>query len=189
MKVGYIRVSTNSQNMDRQNTLMEEKGIERIFDDTSSGKNADRQGLKDMLEFVRNNDEVHIESLSRLGRSLRDLLNIVSTLNDKGVHLISHKESIDSSTSSGRLQMGILMVLCEYEREIMLERQAEGIAEAKKAGKYKGRKRIDVSATFEKVYNDVKNGLITTKRACELLGVSYQTYKRRVKEYEGRYLS
>ncbi len=140
-----------------------------------------------MLQFVREGDTVIVESYSRMTRSTRDLLDIVETLKNKGVEFISKKEAIDTTTPAGKLMLTVFAGLYQFERECMLERQAEGIKEAKKAGKYKGRKRIEVDKrVFKPIYDDWKAGKITAIRAQKILGLTAPTFYRRVKEYEGK---
>ena len=185
MNIGYIRVSTDSQNTIRQEELMRELGVEKLFTDHASGKNAARSGLQAMLQFVREGDTVIVESYSRLARSTRDLLDILETLRGKGVGFISRKEAIDTSTPAGRLMLTIFGGLYQFERECMLERQAEGIAAAKKAGKYKGRKPIAVDMVqFKQLYTRWKAGDITAVYMRRRLGLSSPTFYRRVREYE-----
>jgi DNA invertase Pin-like site-specific DNA recombinase len=113
----------------------------------------------------------------------------VETLKDKGVEFISKKESIDTATPAGRLMLTIFAGLYQFERECTLERQKEGIKEAKKAGKYKGRKRIDIhERLFKDVYEDWKAGKLTAVNAQKLLKLTAPTFYRRVKEYECRSL-
>ncbi len=108
MKVGYIRVSTVEQNEIRQNVLMEEKGIDKLFIDKCSGKDTNRPKLKELMEFVREGDTVYIESFSRLARSTTDLLSLVESLKDRDVSLVSCKESLDTSTPQGKLMLTML---------------------------------------------------------------------------------
>ena len=138
--IGYVRVSTQEQQEDRQLTIMEEYKVEKVFSEKLSGKNTERQELKRMIEYVREGDTLVIESYSRLARSTRDLVLIVEQLNAKDVNLISSKENIDTNTPQGRFMFTIFAGLAEFERECTLQRQAEGIAEARKKGLYKGRK-------------------------------------------------
>ena len=185
MKVGYVRVSTAEQNTIRQETLMEELGVDKVFIDRASGKNTARQQLQEMLAFVRVGDTVIVESYSRLARSTRDLLDIVETLKGKGVEFVSKKESIDTCTPAGRLMLTMFAGLYQFERECMLERQAEGIAEAKKAGKYKGRKPLDIDAgKWKKLYDEWKAGRITAVTMQKAMGLTAPTFYRRVKAYE-----
>lgn len=185
MKVGYIRISTEEQNTIRQDVLMKELGVNKVFTDKASGKNTARKGLQEMLGYVREGDTVVVESYSRMARSTRDLLDIVDTLKEKGVNFISKKEAIDTTTPAGRLMLTIFAGLYQFERECTMERQAEGIKEAKKAGKYKGRKPIAVDMVkFNELYTDWKAGNMTAVRMQKLLGLTPPTFYRRVKEFE-----
>jgi DNA invertase Pin-like site-specific DNA recombinase len=185
MKVGYIRVSTEEQNEARQEVLMDQLGVEKVFKDKLSGKNTDRPELKAMLNFMRDGDVLVVESYSRLARSTVDLLKIIDELDEKGIGFISHKENIDTTTPQGRLMLTIFAGIYEFERECMLQRQKEGIAIAKAQGKYKGRKPIEVDQTaFETVYTEWKNGKIKAVEAMKKLNLSKPTFYRKVKEYE-----
>ena len=157
MKVGYVRISTKDQNTARQDVLMEELGVEKIYTDKLSGKNTDRQELHKMMDFVREGDVVIVESFSRFARNTRDLLDLTAALTEKGVQFISKKESIDTSTPAGKLMLTMFAALAEFERETLLERQAEGIAIAKAEGRMTGRPQKAVD-TFETVYWEVKAG-------------------------------
>jgi len=185
VKIGYVRVSTADQNTVRQEVLMQELGVEKIFIDRASGKDAARQELKNMLSFVREGDTVITESYSRIARSTKDLLEILEIFKNKNVEFISRKEAIDTTTPAGRLMVTIFAGLYQFERECMLERQAEGIREAKKAGKYKGRKPITVDAKrFKALYAEWKAGKITAVYMRKQLGLTAPTFYRRVKDYE-----
>ena len=142
MKLFYCRVSTQEQNTARQIELAHNLGIDDkyIFTDKQSGKNAERAELKRMIEFAREGDTVYCESISRIARNTKDLLNIVETLKQKGVEFVSQKENIDTTTPQGEFMLTVFAALAKLERDCILEKQAEGIAEAKKRGVYKGRK-------------------------------------------------
>ena len=183
MKVGYVRVSTIDQNPARQEALLNEMGVEKIFMDKSSGKDIDRTNFKKMMAFIRDGDELIIESFSRISRDLKDLLRIVEALEKKGVQLISAKESIDTRTPQGKLMLNIFGALSQFERETILERQREGIALAKAAGKYKGRKPIEVGDTFFHITKMWQNGQITLTEALKTTGLSKTTYFRKCKKY------
>ena len=137
MLVGYIRVSTQEQNTVRQEVLLESLGVEILFIDKASGKNAERPELIRMMEFVRQGDTIVVESISRFARNTRDLLELVERLTAKGVEFVSKKESIDTSSPTGKFMLTVFGAVAELERAYILERQKEGIAVAKAKGIYK----------------------------------------------------
>lgn len=181
MNIGYVRVSTEEQNTIRQEVLMKELGVEKIFMDKASGKNAQREELKKMMDFARQGDTVICESISRFARNTKDLLDLIEKLNSKNVIFVSKKESIDTNTPTGKFMLTVFGAFAELEREYILQRQREGIAEAKKQGKYKGRKRIE-HPEFQNVVQRWKKGDMTAKKAMELLGMKKNTFYRRVRE-------
>jgi len=183
MTIGYCRISTPGQNVGRQEVLMRELGVERVFIDVASGKNADRPQLRELLDFVREGDTVTVSDISRFARNTRDLLDLVERLTAKGVDFISKKESIDTTTPTGKFMLTVFGAVASLERESLLVRQAEGIALAKAQGKYKGRKRIECP-NFTKVYNQWMAKDITAVRAMELLGMTPSTFYRRVRELQ-----
>lgn len=188
MRIGYVRVSTEGQNTDRQDELMRELNVEKVYTDKQSGKNKDRPGLKDMMNFVREGDTVVVESISRFARSTKDLLSLLEELKAKGVEFCSKKEAFDTTTPQGKFVLTMFGALAELEREQILQRQAEGIAEAKKAGKYTGRKPIAVDEdAFTEQYRAWKNGETSPKFICKKLGLSHATFYRRVKAYEEKH--
>ena len=140
MRVGYRRVSTVEQNFDRQ----ELGDIDRVFEEKVSGKDADRAALIEMIDYVREGDEVVVYSIDRLARDLRDLQSIISQLNDKSVSVSFISEGLkfgsDSNDAFAKLQLQMMGAFAEFERNIIRKRQAEGIAKAKERGVYKGRK-------------------------------------------------
>lgn len=181
MRVGYVRVSTVGQNTARQEVLMEELGTERVFIDRTSGKNTSRPALRQMMDFVREGDVVVVESISRFARNTRDLLELMERLSSKGVEFVSKKESIDTTTPSGKFMLTIFGAVAELEREYILQRQREGVAIAKEQGAYKGRKRLD-RPEFERVVQSWRDGKITEKEALEKLNMSKSTFYRRLRE-------
>ena len=183
MKFGYIRVSTLEQNIDRQEEQIKNYGVDKIFIDKQSGKDIHRPQLQEMLRNLRKDDEVIVLSLDRLGRSTKDLLYIIDTIEQTGAKFHSLKENIDTSTSMGRFFLTVLSALAELERSNILERQRQGIAIARKQGKYKGRKKKEV-LDFENIYKQWSNGSVTAEQAAKLLGISKATFYRRKKEYE-----
>lgn len=151
MKLGYIRVSTLDQNIDRQEVLMKDLGVDKIFIDRCSGKNTNRAQLQEMMQFARSGDVVIVESISRFARNTKDLLNLIDRLVNKDVQFVSKKESIDTTTPTGRFMLTVFGAVSELEREYILQRQKEGIAIAKQKGKYKGRSRLD-NSNFDAIY-------------------------------------
>lgn len=185
MKVFYIRCSTEEQNEARQIESSKDVGAEKLFIDKASGKNRDRAYLKEMIDYVREGDTVYCSDISRIARNTKDLLNIVEELNNKGVYFVSLKENIDTSTPQGKFMLTVFGAMAELERENILQRQKEGIALAKKEGKYKGRKRIEID---EKIFNDMikewKAGERTASSIYKYFEISPQTFYRRVNEME-----
>ena len=183
MKVAYIRVSTIEQNESRQLEGLEKYDIEKYYIEKVSGKDTNRPKLQEMLEFVREDDTVYIHEFSRLARSTKDLLDIVEYLNNKGVHLVSNKENLDTSTPTGKLMLTMIGAIAEFERQQMLERQREGIAIAKREGKYKGGqvKKID-DDLFNKYYTEYKERKINKKTLAEKLEISRPTLDKLLKD-------
>lgn len=184
--VGYVRVSTQEQNTGRQELAL--KDCDRLFIEKVSGKDtAHRKQLAAMLDYVREGDTVKVESYSRFARNTKDLLTLVDKLDQKGVHFISIKEQIDTTTPQGRLMLTIFAGLAQFEREQTLQRQREGIELAKAHGKYKGRCRIEApEGAFESQYRAWKEGRQTARQTMQALGLKPNTFYRRVKEYEAK---
>ena len=181
MRIGYARVSTAEQHVERQQLILQELGAEKTFVDVCSGKNTDRPALKEMIAFAREGDTVVVESISRLARNTKDLLLLVENLQERGIEFISQKENIESTTNTGRFILTVFGAIAELERDFILQRQQEGIEIAKLAGVYKGRKPLDCP-DFDKVYQQVKLGKISATEAFRQLNDSKSTYYRRVRE-------
>jgi len=187
MKVGYIRVSTQEQNTARQEILMEQLGVEKIFIEKCSGKNANRPKLMEMMNFVREGDTVVVSEISRFARNTKDLLTLIDELTEKGVQFESKKENIDTTTPTGQFMLTVFGAVSQLEREYILSRQREGIEAKKAEGGYRGRIPIDVDADqFEKEYKRWKANEITARAAMTNLGLKANTFYRRVKEYESK---
>ena len=183
MKLAYIRVSTAEQNEQRQIEAMQKYDIEKWYIEKVSAKDTNRPKLQELLGYAREGDTIHIHDFSRLARSTKDLLNIVELLNEKKVHLVSNKENIDSSTSSGMLMLTMIGAINEFERANLLERQREGIAIAKRKGKYKGRKAVKVP-DFAKYYEKYINREINKTELAKKLGISRPTLDKLISEYK-----
>lgn len=133
---------------------------------------------------MREGDTLYIESISRLGRSAKGLLNIIDTLTAKGVTLISHKEKIDTDTPAGNFMLTVFAALSQLEREQLKQRQREGIEIAKAQGKYTGRKPIEIDWTR---FGEWKSKSITGSDFMRRMGLSANTFYRRVREYEAEH--
>ena len=162
---------------------MQELGVDQVFIDRMSGKSTDRPELKRMMSFVREGDTVIVESISRFARNTRDLLDLVEQLTAKQVEFVSKKESIDTTTPSGKFMLTIFGAVAELEREYILQRQKEGIAIAKANGVYKGRKPIQ-HPDFDTVVAQWRKGKISATEAMRRLGMSSSTFYRKVRQYQ-----
>ena len=178
MRVGYRRVSTAEQNFDRQ----ELGEVEKVFEEKVSGKNTDRDALQEMIEFVRENDTVVVYSIDRLARDLRDLQSIIQRLNDKGVSVefITEKLTFSGADDAfSKLQLQLMGAFAEFERNIIKNRQAEGIAKAKAKGVYKGRKkRIDDNLILELTAQGNSQNQVA-----ELMGITRMSVYRCLKKH------
>lgn len=177
MLIGYARTSTADQEagLEAQERDLRAAGAERLFSEKVSSV-ATREALSDALDYLRDGDVLLVTKLDRLARSIRDLMEIVETIRAKGAALRILAMDLDTSTATGKLMLGILGSVAEFEREIMLERQREGIAKAKAAGKYKGR-----TPTARRKADEVLQLLAegrTEVEAAELLGISRSSVQR-----------
>lgn len=179
--VAYIRVSTEEQNYESQMEAMKDLEFAKVFTEKRSAKDTNRPELQNMLDYVREGDTAYVKDFSRLARSTKDLLNIIDVLETKKVKLISIKEKLDTSTPAGKLMVTMLGAIYEFERANLLERQKDGIAVAKKEGRYKGRKKIQKPDNWQEVYSDWSCRKITAKKACELLKLKTNTFYNFVK--------
>lgn len=182
MNIGYVRVSTVDQNEARQIEGLQKYGIEKWFTEKVSGKNTNRPQLQAMLEFAREGDTVYVHDFSRLARSTKDLLDIVETLTEKKIHLVSNKEAIDTSTPQGKLMLTMIAAIYEFERTNMLERQREGIAIAKANHVYKGRKEIKVDPDqWKKLHDQYMRREINKVQFAKALNISRPTLDKLLK--------
>src|SRR5699024_2567592 len=160
-------VSSKDQSTLRQEVIMQELGVERVYVEKISGKDTNRPELKAMMDFVREGDTVIVESISRFARNTKDLLQLVEMLDNKKVVFISKKETIETSTPSSKCMLTVFGDGAKPERDYRKQRQAEGIAITKKEGKDKGRKKIDDPSNWKEVYERWKRRDITANRAME----------------------
>ncbi|MBP7562291.1 MAG: recombinase family protein [Candidatus Cloacimonetes bacterium] len=183
MKIGYARVSTYEQNLDMQIDDLKKNECEKIYEEKVSGSKADRPILQDMLKNLRTGDVLVVWKLDRLGRSLKDLLEIVTGLQNKGVEIISLKESIDTTSSTGKLIFSIFGALAEYERDIIRERTMAGLNSARARGIVGGRKKLlsDKDVILLKALASDKT--IPISAICERFGISRKTYYNYLKNF------
>lgn len=176
--IGYIRVSSTDQNTARQ---LEGVALDEVFTDKVSAANTDRPELQAMLRHVRKCDVLHVHSIDRLARSLEDLLALVKGLISRGVAVSFHKEQLHFTGEANPMQelmLGLLGSVAQFERALIRERQAEGIAKAKEKGVYKGRvKSVDDDA----IRNAMAEDGASFRKVAKALGVSLSTVQRAMK--------
>lgn len=180
--IAYIRVSTVGQNEARQREALERYGIDKWFVEKASGKNTNRPKLQEMLDYIREDDTIYVEEFSRLGRSTADLLDTVQRIENAGAKFVSLKENFDTITPTGKLMLTMIAAINEFERSILLERQREGIAIAKREHRYKGRKRISKSEDFEQLFEKYQKHEISKSEIARQLKVSRPTVDRLILE-------
>lgn len=175
MKFGYARVSTLEQNLSLQTDALKAAGCDEIITDEASGKNANRPGLTNLLtNKLRSGDELVVWRLDRLGRSLKDLIELISTFENKGIKFNSLTENINTSTTSGKLIFNIFASLAEFERNLIRERTVAGLAAARARGRLGGRPGIaktKINAAIQ-LYNKKK---LTINEICNTIGISKAT--------------
>jgi DNA invertase Pin-like site-specific DNA recombinase len=183
---GYVRVSSADQNEDRQLDAMTALGIspERVFIDKLSGKDKQRPQLLALMSEVQRGDKVIVESISRFARNTKDLLDLVEQLAAKGVEFVSQKEHIDTTTPTGKFMLTIFGAVAELERGHILQRQAEGIAAARRRGKHLGRPIKAVPSDFGTLVKEWETKQIPlSKVLAECGGISGATFYRRLTEH------
>jgi len=181
--VGYVRVSTAEQNTGRQFGDFEKAGIklDKVFEEKISGKDRERPKLQAMMEYVREGDKVYIESYSRLARNVRDLLNIIHELEEKNVTVVSLKDKLDTSTAQGKFALLILQGVAQFERDLIKERQAEGIAIAKAQGKF-AKPITPKPADWKELYSQYKQRELTATALAKKLGISRSLLYKWIRE-------
>lgn len=184
-KIGYTRVSSADQNAERQ---LEGVEVDRVFADTTSGKDTNRQGLEEMLSYIREGDTVIVHSMDRLARNVDDLRQLVKQMLSKGVTVRFHKESLDfhpqGSHPMAELMLSVLGAFAEFERKLIKERQREGIALAKKRGVYKGRSRALSPEQVDTIKQRIADGEKVAALAKDV-GVSRETIYKYIREAGG----
>jgi DNA invertase Pin-like site-specific DNA recombinase len=178
MRIGYARVSTDDQKLDLQRDALGAAGCEKIFEEKISGTSARLPARDDLLEFARRGDVVVVWKLDRLGRSLRDLIDVVVGLDDGGVELCSLHESIDTSTATGKLTFHIFAALAEFEAALVRERTCAGLAAARSRGVTPGRPRRLGPDQVEIARTLLANPKLSARQVAAQLGVHRATLYR-----------
>jgi DNA invertase Pin-like site-specific DNA recombinase len=183
MKVGYTRVSKQEQNEALQREALKEAECEKSFSDKMTGSKFERKGLEELLAFLHSGDTVVVWKLDRLGRSLKDLIETLNLLKDRGVDFISVTEKIDTTTPGGKLIFHLMGALAEFERDLIRERTNTGLAAARARGRVGGRpKKLATNgkvALARRLFADSNQSI---PEICSTLGISRATLYRYVKE-------
>lgn len=174
---GYARVSTEQQNLDRQLDALNKYGVDIIFNEKMTGTKRNRPELSKMLDRLTEGDTVVVESLSRLGRSTKDLIELVDLFEKKKVHFVSLKEQIDTSSPTGKFLFTLMSAISQFERDVIAERTKEGLRSARARGRLGGRPKTDVTSINKaiKLYNTRQYSI---KEIEELTGVKKSTLYR-----------
>lgn len=177
MLIGYVRVSTQDQNFELQREALTNAGCKKIFEDKVSGTRADRPGLTKMLEMLRAGDTLVVWKLDRLGRSVKQLVDLVEELHKRGVQFKSLTDAIDTGTPSGRFFFHVMASLAEMERELIVERTRAGLDIARQLGRKGGRKPKMTGSKIESAKKLLANG-VPPRDVAKNLGVSVPTLYR-----------
>lgn len=175
MLIGYARVSTDDQNLNLQRDALQQAGCVKIYSDRMSGAKAARPGLSLALEVARTGDVLVVWRLDRLGRSLKDLIEIMSTLEERKVGLSSLQESITTTNNSGRLVFHLFGALAEFERNLIRERTTAGLVAARARGRAGGRPKALEPAKRQLAVKLYAEGQHTIAEICKLMGISKPT--------------
>jgi len=170
--IGYTRVSTAEQSSTLQEDALNRAGCGKLFHDAASGARAERPGLTAALEFMREGDVLAVWRLDRLGRSLADLLEIVGRLEKHGIGFMSVTESIDTTTSGGRLVFQVFGAMAEFERNLIRERTKAGLSSARARGRLGGRPKVLNAQKIALMYQLYEEKKHTVKEICGLLGIT-----------------
>lgn len=180
MIYGYARVSTADQNLDRQTDALKNYKVDKIFCEKISGTKKNRPELDKLLSEISSGDTIVIESLSRLGRSVKNLAELMEFFNENNIRLVSLKETIDTTSSTGRLLFTIISSLSQFERDVLAERTSEGLKSARARGRFGGRPKT-ANEKLNKAIALYKTKEYTITEITELTGVSKSTLYRSVK--------
>lgn len=182
MKIGYARVSTMDQNLDRQIDALTKAGCKKIFSEKASGKSKNRPELQRMLEYMRSGDQVVVTKLDRIGRNTKNLIELSEQFESKGVDFISLGDSIDTSTATGRLFFSVLAAIAQFEADLNRERTLEGLAAAKRRGNTGGRPKKD-SEMVDRAIKMYNAKTFTVREISQATGLSKSSIYRYLKDY------
>jgi DNA invertase Pin-like site-specific DNA recombinase len=177
MNIGYARVSTQEQNLNPQEQALKQAGCTKIFEDQISGSRGDRPGLAKALEILRAGDTLVVWKLDRLGRSVKQLVDLVGELQEQDIQFRSLTDSIDTSTSSGRFFFHVMASLAQMERELIVERTQAGLAAARQLGRVGGRKRQMTDSKIASAKKLLATG-VSPREVAKNLGISVPTLYR-----------
>jgi DNA invertase Pin-like site-specific DNA recombinase len=177
MIFGYCRVSTEQQHLDRQLDILKHYNCDEILTEKITGTKKDRPQLNRLRDKARTGDTIIIESFSRLGRSTKDLIELVDEFNNKGIKIISHKENFDTTTPQGKLMLTVFQAFSQFERDLIVERTKEGLKSARARGRQGGRPKVNEKAIEKaiKLYDSQSHSI---KEIADLTGVSAPTLYR-----------
>ncbi len=177
---GYARVSTEAQNLDRQLDALEKYGVDMIYNEKMTGTKKNRPELTKLLDRITEGDTVVVESLSRLGRSTKDLIELTEIFQSKGVNLVSLKESIDTNSPTGKLLFTLMSAIAQFERDVIADRTREGLESARARGRTGGRPKADAEQV-RKAIKLYKTEQYSVKEIEELTGIKKSTLYRNLK--------
>jgi len=181
MLVGYARVSTQDQNLALQDDALQKAECEKIFTDKAGGTKAHRPGLIKAIDYMRPGDTLVVWKLDRLGRSLKQLIETVNLLNDRGIGLRSIQENINTTSTGGKLIFHIFAALAEFERDVIRERTKAGLAAARARGRLGGRPRVMEKKKIDLARSLYREGKHTVEEICDMINVSRATFYRYMK--------
>ena len=186
MIIGYARVSTQEQNLDRQLDNLKARGCERIYQEKMTGTKADRPELAKMLDALRPGDVLVIDSFSRLSRSTKDLLEMVERLNKMNVQLVSLKEQLDTTTATGKMMLTMLSALSQFERDLIAERTVDGLKAARARGRMGGRPKVGDAKLKARALSLYDANTMTNREIAETVKVSTATLSRWIREHKNK---
>src|SRR5215210_3475176 len=178
MRVGYARVSRQDQRLESQRDALLADGCQRVFEEKISSREAERRALREAFDWCREGDVLVVARLDRLGRSLRELIDLVEELEGRGVGFRSLKESLDTTTAGGRLIFHVFGALAEFEREIIRERTMSGLESARARGRHGGRPRALDEGKAKLAKKLKSEGEHSVDEICSILGVGRSTLYR-----------